>query len=126
LRSGACCPTARPSWCAGAPRRYPIKARGPDDELSFRSHSAEGFAEELQAALATDELFHRWRRQQEEPDEADGSLGAINPAARVCGEQNGLAIMLKVQTWLSSELLRQRQRLRWLAGPHWKLRKVTS
>jgi hypothetical protein len=102
----------------------PIKARGPDDELSFHSHSADGFAEELQAALATDELFHRWRRQQEEPDEVDGSLGAIDPAARVSGEQNDLAIMLQVQTRLSSEVLRQR--LRWLAGPHWELRKVTA
>jgi hypothetical protein len=102
----------------------PARARGDDPHLSFRSHGADGFAEELQAALATDDLFHRWRRQQEEPDEVDGSLGATDPEARVSGEQSDLAIMLKVQTRLNSEVLRQR--LRWLAGPHWELRKVTA
>jgi hypothetical protein len=102
----------------------PAKARGPDDELSFHSHGADGFAEELQAALSTDDLFHRWRRQQHEPDEVDPSLAAIDPEARVTGEQSDLAIMLHVHTRLSSEVLRQR--LRWLAGPHWELRNVTA
>jgi hypothetical protein len=102
----------------------PGKARGPDDALSFRSHGADGFAEELQAALATDELFHRWRQQQEEPDEVDPALGVTDPGAKVRGEQSDLAIMLYADTRLGGEILRQR--LRWLAGAHWELRNVTA
>lgn len=102
----------------------PAKARGDDPHLSFRSHGAAGFAEELQGALTSDGLFHRWRQKQEEPDEIDESLGATDPGARVTGEQSDLSIMLHVQTRLSSEILRQR--LRWLAGPHWELRDVTA
>ena len=39
----------------------PSLARGSEPALSFRSDGAEGFAEELQAALRTDALFQKWK-----------------------------------------------------------------
>lgn len=102
----------------------PGKARGNDERLSFRAHGAEGFAEELQQALATDTLFERWRGMQEEPDEVEPELGATDPQARVEGEQADLAIMLRVRTDLGSRIVRQR--LRWLAGSNWELRDVRA
>lgn len=101
----------------------PSKARGADPALSFRSHGADGLAEELRDALATDHLFQRWRHQQDEPDEVDEDLAAVDPQAEVSGEQSDLSILLHVRTRLPSEILRQR--LRWLAGRHWELRDVT-
>jgi hypothetical protein len=102
----------------------PGRARGEDPDLSFRSHGADGFAEELQQALATDVLFQRWRGRQEAPEEVDPALGRTDPEARVTGEQSDLSIFLHIRTTLPSEILRQR--LRWLAGPHWELRNVTA
>jgi len=100
----------------------PAKARGTEASLSFHSHGADGFAEELQQALATPTLFERWREMQDEPDEIEPELAEIDPQAEVEGEQADLSILLRVRTRLSSRVLRQR--LRWLAGSHWELRDV--
>ena len=49
------------------PTRYyislpdPARARGSDAALAFRAQGADGFADELQAALRTGDLFERWR-----------------------------------------------------------------
>ncbi len=112
------------------PTRYyvslpkPEKARGNDAALAFSAVSADGFAQELEAALRTPALFEKWRTQQEDPDGVDPALGATDPAASVRGAQDHLHIDLEVTTSLSGELLRQR--LRWLAGSHWELRDVRA
>lgn len=100
----------------------PGKARGPEPALSFRASGAEALAEELQAALATDVLFERWRRDQPEPDEVDPELGLVDPDARVTGTQREKRAELEVVTRLPGEVLRHRLRL--LAGKGWELRSV--
>jgi len=101
----------------------PAKARGPDPALAFRAQGADGFAQELQAALRTPALFDAWRRQQEDPDSVDPGLGAVDPAATVTGTQRDLKIDLIVVTSLSGNILRQRMRL--LAGHGWALHDVS-
>ena len=100
------------------------RARGGDASLSFTAVSAEGFAEQLEAALREPALFERWKGQQDDPDGVDPSLGATDPAATVRGEQDDLHIDLIATTSVPGEILRQR--LRWLAGSAWELRDVTS
>ena len=102
----------------------PAKARGGDPTLSFRSVSAEGFAEELESALRTTRLFEAWRAQQDDPDEVDMALGAIDPQARVSGAQRDLKIDLVATTSISGSVLRHRLRL--LAGSGWALHDVTA
>lgn len=102
----------------------PARARGSDPELSFRSVGAEGFAAELEAALRTPRLFEAWRAQQDEPDEVDESLGAVDPQAQVRGEQRDLKIDLVATTSISGSVLRHRLRL--LAGSGWALHDVTT
>ena len=106
--------------------RFPdaSRARGSDPALAFRSQSAEGMAAELQDALRGDELFQRWRAQQDDPDAVDPALGATDPGASVQGSQHDLHVELVVITSLSGNLLKQR--LRWLAGNHWELRDVSA
>ncbi|MFN7137303.1 MAG: hypothetical protein ACK4MU_07275 [Thermomonas sp.] len=102
----------------------PSAARGNTPGLAFHSHGADGFAEELQHALRTRDLFERWSAQLDDPEDADPALGATDPAATVSGEQHDLHIDLTVDTVLPSALLRQRMHL--LAGDHWQLRDVTA
>lgn len=102
----------------------PALARGPVASLAFRSVGAEGFAEELQAALRSSALFERWRDLQDDPDGVDASLSAVDPSAVVTGEQNDLSIRLQATTVLPGEVFKHRLRL--LAGSHWELRDVTS
>ena len=64
------------------------RARGSDASLSFTAVSAEGFAEQLQAALREGSLFERWKAQQDDPDAVDPALGATDPDAVVRGEQD--------------------------------------
>lgn len=98
-----------------------VASAGP---FAFRAHGAEGFAEELQAALRGDALFQRWRAAQDDPDAVDPSLGATDPAATVVGEQVDLHIALVATTRIGSAVLKHRMRL--LAGHGWQLRDVTS
>lgn len=93
-------------------------------EFGFRSHGAAGFAEELQAALATDALFERWRMTQDEPDEVDPALGVVDPQATVTGQQDDLHVDLVATTTLPGDILRHRMRL--LAGSAWQLRDVRA
>jgi hypothetical protein len=112
------------------PTRYylrlpdPALARGSVPSLSFRSESAEGFAEELQAALRTPVLFERWKALQEDPDEVDPSLGATDPGATVAGEQSDLDVLLVVTTSIPGGVFKQR--MRWLAGSHWQLSDIKA
>lgn len=102
----------------------PALARGSDAELAFRSQGADGLAAELQAALRGKGLFERWRDAQEDPDEVDPALGAIDPAATVHGEQHDLHIDLIAVTAIPGSVLRHRLRL--LAGNGWELRDVSA
>ncbi|MGE4367786.1 hypothetical protein [Thermomonas sp.] len=102
----------------------PSAARGNTPGLAFHSHGANGFAEELQHALRTRDLFERWSAAQEDPDDVDPALGETDPQAIVRGAQHDLHIDLTVDTVLPSTVLRQRMHL--LAGEHWQLRDVTA
>ncbi|GAB3344441.1 hypothetical protein GCM10027359_26970 [Marilutibacter aestuarii] len=98
-------------------------ARGDEPSLSFSANGGEAFAAQLQDALRTDALFERWRALQDEPDEVDMSLGVVDPAATVEGQQDDLHIDLVATTSLPGTIVRHRMRL--LAGSHWQLRDVT-
>lgn len=100
------------------------RARGADPALSFTAQGADGFAEQLQAALRGDALFERWRARQDDPDAVDPALGVTDPAATVHGAQDDLHIDLIVVTALPGDVLRQRLRL--LAGSGWQLRDVSA
>ena len=89
--------------------------------FGFRSQSAPGMAEELQAALAGTGLFERWRDSQQDPDEVDPDLGATDPGARVRGEGD-IAFDLVASTTLPGDIVQHRLRL--LAGAAWELRDV--
>lgn len=102
----------------------PDRARGSDPQLAFRSQSAQGFAEELQHALRSDELFQRWRNAQDDPDRVDPALGATDPGAHVEGKQDDLHVDLVVTTSIPGDILKQRLRL--LAGHGWELNDVTA
>lgn len=102
----------------------PAAARGSDARFAFRASGAEGLAQELQDALQHATLFERWRDAQDEPDDVDASLGAVDAAARVSGEQRDLAVLLVATTSLPGAVFKHRLRL--LAGSHWELRDVTA
>ncbi len=101
----------------------PLAARG-DDALRFKSHSAEGFAEELQDALRHGNLFDAWLATQQDPDEVDPRLAETDPEAIVEGQLEDLAVNLVVTTALNGEAFKHRLRL--LAGHQWQLRDVTA
>lgn len=102
----------------------PDQARGSDPALSFRSHGAQGLAEELQEALRSSALFDRWRGTQEDPDDVDPGLGVTDPAATVEGLQHDLHIDLVAVSTIPGSVLRHRLRL--LAGSGWELRDVSN
>ena len=109
------------------PVRYQIRLPDPEraraaGEFAFRSHSAEGMAEELQDALRGDALFERWRAGQHDPDAVDPDLGVTDPAAAVQGRQRDIQVDLLVDTSLPSQVFQHRIRL--LAGSAWELRDV--
>jgi len=100
----------------------PEKARGAEPDLSFKAHSAAGFAEELQDALRSTALFERWRARQSDPDAVEPRWAAVDPTASVEGKQDDLRINLVVITQISGDVFKHRMRL--LAGHHWELREV--
>jgi len=112
------------------PTRYYLQlpdarvARGADAAFAFRAVSAEGFAEELQAALREDRWFARWKAAQADPEAVDPALGAVDPLAVVRGAQKDLHVELVVTTSVPGTILRHRLRL--LAGSHWQLRDVVA
>jgi len=79
---------------------------------------------QLQHALRTSSLFERWRSRQEEPDEVDASLGAVDPDATVAGKQDDLSILLVARSSIPGHVLKHRLRL--LAGGAWELRDVAA
>lgn len=101
----------------------PEKARG-HEAWSFKSHSAEGFAEELQNALRSTSLFQSWLATQDDPDAIDPALASTDPEAQVTGKMDDLHVDLEVLTRLPGDVLKHRLRL--LAGSHWQLRDVRA
>ncbi|TBR11380.1 MAG: hypothetical protein EPO46_06630 [Lysobacter sp.] len=112
------------------PTRYHISlpdsaaARGSNPATSFNAHGAEAFAEQLEQAMRTTQLFERWRGGQADPDNIDPVLGATDPQATVRGEQHDLHIDLILITALPGDVVRHRLRL--LAGSGWQLRDVSA
>lgn len=99
-------------------------ARGDTAATSFTAHGAAEFAEQLQQAMRTTQVFDRWRGGQPDPDDVDPALGATDPNAIASGEQHDLHIDLVLTTTLPGDVVRHRLRL--LAGSHWQLRDVTA
>ncbi len=102
----------------------PAKARGSDPDLAFKSEGGEGFAMELENALRTTELFERWKAKQEDPDEVDQSMAAVDLNSTVTATHHDLYIDLVVVTSLPGSVFKQR--LRWLAGSNWQLSDVKA
>src|SRR4051812_14161274 len=90
--------------------RFPdaTRARGEEPTLAFRSVGAEGMAEELQDALRATALFDRWRQLQEDPDAVDPGMAAVDPQARVEGQQHDLAVDLVAVTDLPGAVFKHR------------------
>ncbi len=111
------------------PTRYYLSLPDPErarasGAFAFRGQSAETIASELQDALRSDGLFQCWRAAQNDPDDVDPALGAVDADATVTGAQHDLHIELVATTSLSSAILKHRLRL--LAGQTWQLRDVTA
>ena len=102
----------------------PARARGGDPAFSFDAHGADEFAAQLQHALRTSSLFERWRARQDDPDDVDPGLGAVDPDAVVAGQQDDLSILLVARSSIPGHVLKHRLRL--LAGGAWELRDVAA
>ena len=102
----------------------PARARGGDPAFSFDAHGADEFAAQLQHALRTSSLFERWRARQDDPDDVDPGLGAVDPDAAVAGQQDDLSILLVARSSVPGHVLKHRLRL--LAGGAWELRDVAA
>ena len=100
----------------------PESSRGEEPSLSFDGRTNASLATALADALRSPALFQRWLALQEEPDEVDESLGAVDAAAQVTASEEGSRHYLEVQTRLPHALVSQR--LNWLIGSHWTLRDV--
>jgi hypothetical protein len=102
----------------------PAKARGSDANLAFKSEGSEGFAMELENALRTTELFERWKAKQEDPDEVDQSLAAVDLNSTVTATHKDLEIDLIVVTSVPGPVFKHRMKL--LAGSNWQLSDVKA
>ncbi len=102
----------------------PANARGSDPGLAFKSGGAEGFAGELEDALRTTDLFDRWKAKQEEPDEVDQSLAAVDLNSTVTAEHHDLYIDMVVVTSVPGAVFKHRLKL--LAGSNWQLSDVKA
>ncbi len=98
------------------------EARGRDPDFAFRGESPEALADALRQALRTSDLFERWRARQEDPDQVDKSLAAVDPQAEVTAAQASLKVDMQVTTDLPMRVLRHRLEL--LIGSHWTLHDV--
>lgn len=96
------------------------KAHGPVPALSFDGAGPDDLAAAVQGAMRTPALFERWRQMQDEPDDVDPSLGAVDPAATASARVDDLRIQLDLITDLPMSVVRHRLDL--LIGPSWQLR----
>jgi hypothetical protein len=99
-------------------------ARGPVPALSYDGAGPDDFAAALGDAVRTPELFERWRVMQDDPDEVDPTLAAIDPSAQVSARVSDLRIDVELITDLPMSIVRHRLNL--LIGPNWQLRDMRS
>lgn len=103
----------------------PETARGSNPALRFSAQGLEGFAEQLQYALSDRRYVEAWLAgmSEEESEQIDPQLMAIDAQAKVSGKLHGLGFMLIADTVLNGAAFKHRMRL--LAGSHWQLVDVT-
>ena len=99
-------------------------ARGPLPALSYDGAGPDDFAAALRDALRMPGLFERWRALQDDPDEVDPALAAIDPAAQASAHVSDLRIDVDLITDLPMSIVRHRLNL--LIGPNWQLRDMRS
>ncbi|WP_017463723.1 hypothetical protein [Dyella ginsengisoli] len=100
-------------------------ARGPVAELAYDGAGPDDFAEALREALQTSSLFERWRAMQDEPDEVDPALGAIDPVATVRASVDDVQrVDVDLVTVLPMSVVRHRMNL--LIGANWTLRDMRA
>lgn len=97
-------------------------AHGKDPDLAFDGRSPEALAVAVQQSLRTSDLFERWRRKQDDPDQVDKALAALDAQATAQAEQADLRVDLEVVSALPMRVLRHRLEL--LIGKHWRLHDV--
>ena len=59
------------------------RARGPVPTLSYDGAGPNDLAAAVQNAMRSLDLFERWRAMQDEPDDVDPSLGAVDPPSTI-------------------------------------------
>ena len=99
----------------------PDSARGANPALSFSANGHNTFAEQLQHALSNRRFVEDWLAgmDEDEADQVDPALLAIDAKAKVSGKLHGLGIMLVADTVLNAAAFKHR--MRQLAGSHWQL-----
>ena len=99
----------------------PDSARGANPALSFSANGHNTFAEQLQHALSNRRFVADWLAgmDEDEADQVDPALLAIDAKAKVSGKLHGLGIMLVADTVLNGAAFKHR--MRQLAGSHWQL-----
>lgn len=95
-------------------------ARGPVLALSYDGAGPNDLAAAVQNAMRTTDLFERWRAMQDEPDDVDPSLGAVDPQASASARVSDLRTDMDLITELPMSIVRQRLNL--LIGNSWQLR----
>jgi hypothetical protein len=95
-------------------------ARGPVAALSYDGAGPNDLAAAVQNAMRSADLFERWRAMQDEPDDVDPSLGAVDPQATASARVSDLHIDMDLITDLPMSIVRQRLNL--LIGNSWQLR----
>lgn len=96
------------------------QARGPVQALSYDGAGPNDLAAAVQNAMRTPELFERWRAMQDEPDDVDPSLGAVDPQATASARVADLRTDMDLITDLPMSIVRHRLNL--LIGNSWQLR----
>ena len=99
----------------------PEHARGGNAAVSFTAKGIDAFAEQLQHALSDRRFVEDWLAgmDEDEVDQIDPALLAIDAKAKVSGKLHGLGFMLVADTVLNGAAFKHRMRL--LAGSHWQL-----
>lgn len=99
----------------------PEHARGGNAAVSFTAKGVDAFAEQLQHALSDRRFVEDGLAgmDEDEVDQIDPALLAIDAKAKVSGKLHGLGFMLVADTVLNGAAFKHRMRL--LAGSHWQL-----
>jgi len=95
-------------------------ARGPVPTLSYNGAGPNDLAAAVQDAMRSPDLFERWRAMQDEPDDVDPSLGAVDPQAAASARVSDLHTDMDLITDLPMRIVRHRLNL--LIGNSWQLR----